>query len=31
MAKIGAAQSNKRGLDVEEDLRLKGADGIYAL
>ncbi|KAF8320308.1 NADH dehydrogenase [Clavulina sp. PMI_390] len=31
MAKIGAAQSNKRGLDVDEFLQLKGTDGIFAL
>lgn len=31
MAKIGPAQSNKRGLEVDDHLALKGAEGIYAL
>lgn len=31
MAKIGPAQSNKRGLEVDENLALKGADGVFAL
>jgi len=31
MAKIGAAQSNKRGLEVDDHLLLKGTQGIYAL
>jgi len=31
MAKVGEAQSNKRGLQVDEHLRLAGTDGIFAM
>ncbi|KAF8342834.1 putative NADH dehydrogenase [Cantharellus anzutake] len=31
MAKIGATQSNKRGLEVDDFLRIKGAEDIFAI
>jgi hypothetical protein len=31
MAKLGDAQTNKRGLEVDDYLRLKGAEDVWAM